>query len=73
MNEINRLKDMGEFPPLELMTERFVLEGFTPEQLRDIVLDGCNRISDIEKVVHIANDILENGYGIIDNIVLGEE
>ena len=58
-------------PVLEGMSEREILEGYTPEQLRDYKGFLLEKYSDLERQVHLVNDILD-GYGeseeIPDNI-----
>lgn len=59
-------------PALEGVSERDILEGYTPEQLVDYKTFLLERYSDIERNIHLVNDILD-GYGRIeDNVVLGE-
>lgn len=57
------------------MTERDILEGYTPEQLVDYKGFLLDKYSDLERQVHLVNDILD-GYGheslVEDNVVLGE-
>lgn len=49
-------------PVLEGMSERDILEGYTPEQLVDYKGFLLEKYSDLEKQVHLVNDIL-GGYG----------
>ena len=49
-------------PVLEGMTERDILEGFNPEQLQEYKCFLLEKYSDIERTVHLVNDIL-GGYG----------
>ncbi len=62
-------------PVLEGMSEREILEGYTPEQLVDYKSFLLEKYSDLERQVHLVNDILD-GYGVEQeestNIVLGE-
>lgn len=61
-------------PTLEGMSERDILEGFSPDQLVEYKGFLLERYSDLERQVHLVNDILD-GYGVVqegDNIVLGE-
>lgn len=64
-------------PVLEGMSEREILEGYTPEQLVDYKGFLLEKYSDLERQVHLVNDILD-GYGYTrnvgddNNIVLGE-
>lgn len=54
-----------EFKPQEVlpgMTERDILEGYTPEQLVDYKGFLLEKYSDLERQVHLVNDIL-GGYG----------
>ena len=44
------------------MTERDILEGYTPEQLKDYKGFLLDKYSDLERTVHLVNDIL-GGYG----------
>ena len=58
-------------PVLEGMSERDILEGYSPEQLKDYKGFLLEKYSDIERQVNLVNDILD-GYGesteIPDNI-----
>ena len=64
-------------PVLEGMSERDILEGYSPEQLVEYKGFLLEKYSDLERQVHLVNDILD-GYGynrqpdFTDNIVLGE-
>lgn len=64
-------------PALEGMSEREILEQYSPEQLVEYKSFLLERYSDLERQVHLVNDILD-GYGynrqpdFTDNIVLGE-
>jgi hypothetical protein len=64
-------------PALEGMSERDILEGYSPEQLVDYKGFLLEKYSDLERQVHLVNDILD-GYGVTEevgednNIVLGE-
>lgn len=61
-------------PTLEGMSEREILEGFKPEQLLEYRGFLLERYSDLERAIHLTNDVLD-GYGVSygeDNIVLGE-
>lgn len=61
-------------PVLEGMSEREILEGFSPDQLIEYKGFLLEKYSDLERQVHLVNDILD-GYGVVqegDNIVLGE-
>ncbi len=62
-------------PTLEGMSERDILEGYTPEQLVDYKTFLLEKYSDIERNIHLVNDVLD-GYGYTrseeDNVVLGE-
>lgn len=69
-------KEVWIQPVLEGMSEREILEGYTPEQLVDYKGFLLEKYSDLERQVHLVNDILD-GYGYTrkvdeDNIVLGE-
>ncbi len=64
-------------PVLEGMSERDILEGYSPEQLLDYKSFLLDKYSDLERQVHLVNDILD-GYGHVgettegDNVILGE-
>jgi len=61
-------------PVLPGMSEREVLEGFNPEQLLEYRGFLLERYSDLERAIHLTNDVLD-GYGVKygeDNVVLGE-
>lgn len=63
-------------PVLEGMSEREILEGFNPEQLLEYRGFLLEKYSDLERQVHMVNDVL-TGYGYTvnvgeDNIILGE-
>ena len=47
---------------LPVMTEREILEGYTPEQLLDYKGFLLDKYSELERTVHLVNDIL-GGYG----------
>lgn len=47
---------------IEGMSERDLLEGLSPEQLVDYKSFLLERYSDIEKRIHLVNDVL-TGYG----------
>lgn len=49
-------------PALEGMSERDILEGYTPEQLVDYKGFLLEKYSELERTVHLVNDIL-GGYG----------
>jgi hypothetical protein len=56
------------------MSEREILEGFNPEQLLEYRGFLLERYSELERAIHLTNDVLD-GYGVEyqgDNIVLGE-
>lgn len=56
-----------EFSPQEVlpgMTEREILEGYNPEQLQEYKGFLLERYSDLERQVHLVNDIL-GGYGAL--------
>jgi len=56
-----------EFSPQEVlpgMTEQETLEGFNPEQLTEYKGFLLERYSDLERQVHLVNDIL-GGYGAL--------
>lgn len=62
-------------PVLEGMSEREILEGYDPTQLLEYKGFLLEKYSDLERQVHLVNDILD-GYGVVqdegDNIILGE-
>lgn len=61
-------------PVLEGMSEREILEGYSPEQLLDYRGFLLEKYSDLERTIHSVNDVLD-GYGVSygeDNVVLGE-
>lgn len=45
-----------------LFTEKQALEGYTPRQLTEYILEQSERISEAERMMMIANDVL-SGYG----------
>jgi len=45
-----------------LITEREVLEGLSRLDLRRVKVDALKGISERERIVHLVNDILDNGY-----------
>lgn len=65
------------FRPQEVlpgMTEREILEGLNPEQLLDYRGFLLEKYSDLERQIHLTNDVLD-GYGVSygeDNIILWE-
>ncbi len=56
-----------------LISEREVMEGLSPMELKAFIAHGCAKMSEIERMVHLANDVLENGYGIPENVILATE
>lgn len=67
-------KEVWIQPVLEGMSEREILEGFNPEQLLEYRAFLLEKYSDLERQIHLTNDVLD-GYGVQyqgDNIVLGE-
>lgn len=55
-----------EFSPQEVlpgMTERDILEGMSPDQLIEYKGFLLERYSDLERQVHLVNDVL-GGYGV---------
>lgn len=61
-------------PVLEGMSEREILEVFNPEQLLEYRGFLLEKYSDLERQIHLTNDVLD-GYGVSygeDNIILGE-
>lgn len=61
-------------PVLEGMSEREILEGFNPQQLLEYRGFLLEKYSDLEKAIHLTNDVLD-GYGVQygeDNVILGE-
>lgn len=54
-------------PVLEGMSERDILEGYSPEQLVDYKGFLLEKYSDLEKAIHLVNDVLD-GYGHIETI-----
>ena len=68
-----RQQEVWVQPVLEGMTEREILEGFNPEQLVEYKGFLLEKYSDLERQVHLVNDILGGyGYEENENIVLGE-
>lgn len=51
-------------PALEGMSEREILEVYSPEQLIDYKGFLLEKYSDLERQVHLVNDILD-GYGVV--------
>lgn len=71
---ISETRETWVQPVLEGMSEREILEGFSPEQLVEYKGFLLEKYSDLERQVHLVNDILD-GYGYeeqSDNVVLGE-
>lgn len=54
----------------ELLTEREVLEGYTPEELVAYKSFLLTKLSYLEKEVHLINDVLD-GYGYTRNMGKG--
>lgn len=73
MSSPERQQEVWVQPVLEGMTEREILEGFNPEQLVEYKGFLLEKYSDLERQVHLVNDILGGyGYEENENIVLGE-
>lgn len=47
----------------QLFSEREVMEGLNPEQLVDLILAHGEKVSEYEKVMSLASDVLEGAYG----------
>ena len=61
-------------PTLDGMSEREILEGYNPEQLVEYKGFLLERYSDLERQIHLVNDVLD-GYGVEQGdsqIILGE-
>ena len=58
-------------PHLEGMSQREVLEMQEPALLIEYKKALLEKYSDIEAEINLVNDVLD-GYGVEDNIVLGE-
>ena len=50
-------------PVLDGMSDRDVLEGYTPDQLLEYKSFLLDRYTDTEKQIHLVNDVLV-GYGV---------
>lgn len=55
-----------------LMTEEELLESLTPDQLVDFILDRGKRVSEIERTMSLASDVLEGAYGTTVEQLLSE-
>ncbi len=77
MSSEAREREVWVQPVLEGMSEREILEGYSPEQLVDYKGFLLEKYSDLERQVHLVNDILD-GYGYSrkpgdnESIILGE-
>ena len=49
------------------MTERDILEGYTPEQLKDYKEHLLDKYNAVEQEIHLVNDVLD-GYGYEEDI-----
>ena len=73
-NPAGQEREVWVQPVLEGMSEREILEGFNPEQLLEYRGFLLEKYSDLERAIHLTNDVLD-GYGVSygeDNIILGE-
>lgn len=55
-----------------LLTEREVLEGMSPNQLVDFILEKGEKVTNIESIMSLASDVLEGAYGTTVEQVLNE-
>lgn len=58
--------------PLDGLSDREILEGFSPIELQAYKDYLLGRYSDFERQIHLVNDVMD-GYGVGDNIILGED
>lgn len=57
----------------QLFTEQQVLEGLTPDQLVDYILDQGGKVSELERVMNLAVIVLD-GYGTsVDEVLTKRE
>lgn len=47
----------------ELLTERETLEGLNAEQLVDLILANGEKVTEIERMMNLASEVLEGAHG----------
>jgi len=57
--------------PEVLLSEREVLEAMTPDQLVDFILQNGEKVSEIERHMNLASEVLD-GYGVTVETALEE-
>lgn len=58
--------------PLPGMGERELLESMSPEQIVDLILADGERVTEIEKRMNQASEVLEGAYGLTVDEILGQ-
>lgn len=46
------------------MEQRELLEGMTPDQIVDVILSNGETVSEIERFMNLANEVLEGVHGL---------
>ncbi len=54
------------------MSDRELLEGMSPDQIVDSILREGQKVSDIERYMNLASDVLEGAYGLTVDQILQE-
>lgn len=66
------MSNIEKQPHIEGMSRRNILEQQDPAVLSALKAEMLNRLSDLERDVHLVNDVIDS-YGRNDNIELGRE
>lgn len=64
--------DQSTDTPLPGLSEREVLESMNPEQIVDLILKDGERVTEIEKRMNQASEVLEGAYGLTVDEVLNQ-
>ena len=57
-------------PQLEGLDERAIFESMQPNEIVDYILDRGKRVAQIERMMSLASEVLEGGYGLTVDEVL---
>lgn len=61
----------GEYQPhIEGLSEREILEGMSPDSIVNTILTQGEKVSDIERSMNLASDVLQGAYGLTVEEVL---
>ena len=56
----------------ELVSEREVLEGMSADNIVDLILEHGERVSQYERLMNLASEVLEDSYGVTVEEILEE-